>query len=192
MGKDKHPYVCPAEFSGSLDNSLRKLVHNPRKILEPYIRKGMTVLDVGCGPGYFTTALAMLVGREGLVIAADLQQAMLDKAFRKIRGTDLEQRVKMHKCQEDKIGLSEKVDFVLAFWMVHEIPDHRSFFTELKSILNEGGRILIIEPKIHVVAKSFEKMITQAESAGFKIIESPGVWISRTVLLSLKNDIILN
>jgi ubiquinone/menaquinone biosynthesis C-methylase UbiE len=189
MGKEKRPYVCPAELAGGLDNVLRKLVHNPVKILEPYIRKGMKVLDIGCGPGYFTAGLASLVGGEGLVIAADLQQAMLDKAFRKISGTDLEKRVKMHKCQEDNLGLSEKVDFILAFWMVHEIPDQKSFFKELNSILNEGGRILIIEPKIHVTAKSFEKMISHAESAGFKINESPGVWISRTVLLSLKNEI---
>ncbi len=67
MEKEKRPYVCPAEFAGSLDNPLRRLIHNPRKILEPYIRKGMNVLDLGCGPGYFTGELARLVG-EGLPV----------------------------------------------------------------------------------------------------------------------------
>jgi ubiquinone/menaquinone biosynthesis C-methylase UbiE len=188
MGKGKQPYVCPAEFAGSLDNSLRKLVHNPRKILEPYINKSMTVLDLGCGPGYFTTELARLVGVDGRVIAADLQQGMLEKTIRKIRGTDLEQRVKIHNCQDDKIGISEKVDFALVFWMVHEVPDHRSFFGELKSILNPGGKIWIIEPRIHVRERSFKKMITYAESAGFEIIERPKVCLSRTVLLSIRNN----
>ena len=70
MGKEKRPYVCPAEFASSLDNIFRKLVHNPRKILEPYISKKMHVLDLGCGPGYFSKELARLVGEEGLVIAA--------------------------------------------------------------------------------------------------------------------------
>jgi ubiquinone/menaquinone biosynthesis C-methylase UbiE len=188
MGNEKQPYVCPAEFAGSLDNSLRKLVHNPRKILEPYINKNMTVLDLGCGPGYFTTELARLVGAEGRVIAADLQQGMLEKTIRKIRGTDLERRVKIHKCQNDKIGVSEKVDFVLVFWMVHEVPDHRSFFGELKSILNPRGKIWIIEPRIHVRERSFKKMITYTESAGFEIIERPKVCLGRTVLLSIRNS----
>jgi ubiquinone/menaquinone biosynthesis C-methylase UbiE len=188
MGSKNRPYICPVEFAGSLDNFLRKLIHNPRKILEPYIRKNMTILDLGCGPGYFTTELARLAGDGGSVIAADLQQGMLEKAIRKISGTELEQRVKIHRCQDDKIGVSEKVDFVLVFWMVHEVPDHQSLFGELKSILNPGGRIWIIEPRIHVKERSFKKMITCAELAGFEIIGRPKVCLSRTVMLSIRNN----
>ena len=188
MSKEKRPYVCPMELACSLDNLLRKAVHNPRKILEPYISKNMTVLDLGCGPGFFTTELARLVGEKGRVIAADLQQGMLEKVLRKIRGTDLEQRVKILKCQDDKIGVSEKVDFVLVFWMVHEVPDQQWLFGELKSILNPGGRIWIIEPKIHVKERSFKKMIAYSESAGFEIIERPKVCLSRAVILSIRNN----
>jgi ubiquinone/menaquinone biosynthesis C-methylase UbiE len=148
----------------------------------------MTVLDLGCGPGYFTTELARLVGEEGRIIAADLQQGMLEKTIRKIRGTYLERRVTIHKCQENKIGVSEKVDFVLAFWMVHEVPDQQRLFGELKSILKPNGRIWIIEPKIHVKKRSFKKMITLCESAGFEINERSKVCLSRTVMLSIRNN----
>lgn len=188
MSIEKQPYVCPVELAGSLDNLLRKAVHNPRKILGPYISKNMTVLDLGCGPGYFTTELARLVGDEGKVIAADLQQGMLEKVIGKIRGTDLERRVVIHKCQDDKTGVPEKVDFILAFWMVHEVPDQQKLFGELKSILKPDGRIWIIEPRIHVGKSSFKKMITICESAGFEIIERPKVCLSRTVILSIKNN----
>src|SRR4030065_102447 len=119
MENDKQPYICPAVFACTLDNPFRRLLHNPQKILGPYITRGMTVIDLGCGPGYFTIGLAKLVGEGGKVIAADLQQAMLEKVIRKIRGTELEPRILIHKCQEDKIGVSEKADFVLAFWIVH-------------------------------------------------------------------------
>jgi ubiquinone/menaquinone biosynthesis C-methylase UbiE len=40
----------------------------------------MTVLDIGCGPGFFTIDMARMVGDSGRVIAADLQAAMLQKA----------------------------------------------------------------------------------------------------------------
>lgn len=183
MIKEKRPYVCPAEFAGSLDNSIRRLIHKPRKILEAYIRKEMTVLDLGCGPGYFTIELAKLVGDGGKVIAADLQQRMLDKVRVKIRGTDLEQIVEIHKCQDDKIGITQNVDFILAFWMVHEVPDQDRLFRELKSFLKPDGNLYIIEPKFHVSLKSFESMIALAEHIGFKIIERPKVIFSRAILL---------
>ena len=109
---ERHSYVCPAEFAGSLDNKFRRLFHNPIRILEAYIATGMTVIDLGCGPGYFTEALAKLVGEGGRVIAADLQQKMLDKVDRKIRGTELEGRVEKHLCLQDRIGISQKADFV--------------------------------------------------------------------------------
>jgi ubiquinone/menaquinone biosynthesis C-methylase UbiE len=183
MIKEKRPYVCPAELAGSLDNSIRRLVHKPKKILGAYVRKEMTVLDLGCGPGYFTMELAKLVGEGGKVIAADLQQAMLDKVRVKIRGTDLEQIVEIHKCQDDKIGITQNVDFVLAFWMVHEVPDQDRLFRELKSLLKSGGTLFIIEPKFHVPLKSFESMISRTEHMGFKIIERPKVALSRAILL---------
>ena len=46
------PHVCPwwaAWFT--INNPLRRLAHNPQRILSPYLKPGMTVLDVGCGMG---------------------------------------------------------------------------------------------------------------------------------------------
>lgn len=188
MNNDNRPYVCPAEFSGSLDNPIRRLFHNPRKILGPFINKGMTVLDLGCGPGYFTGELANLVGEEGKVIAADLQEKMLARMAIKIKAMGVENRVEQHICSADKIGLMKKVDFVLAFWMVHEVPDQLGMFFELQNILSSGGRILVIEPKIHVPSAAFAKTIAYSETAGFEIIERPKVVISRSVLLSVRSN----
>jgi ubiquinone/menaquinone biosynthesis C-methylase UbiE len=183
MNRESQPYVCPVELSGSLDNFLRRLVHKPGKILGPYISKGMIVLDLGCGPGYFTAEMAALVGEEGRVIAADIQQGMLNRVAARISGTAAEKIVEIHNCRSDSIGITRKVDFVLAFWMVHEVPDKKRMFEELRSLLNPGGSILIIEPKIHVTKKSFDRMIILSESAGLKIINRPKISLSRSVML---------
>jgi len=178
---------CPVENAGGLDNSIRRFLQNPQKILKPYIKKGMTVLDLGCGPGFFSVEIAKMVFETGKVIAADLQRGMLEKVFKKIDGTELELRIELHKCQEDRIGVTEKVDFVFAFYMIHEVPNQRTLFKELKSILKHNGQIFIIEPKIHVSKKSFEEMIDEVKIMGFEIKARPKVFFSRTVLLEMKN-----
>lgn len=185
MKKEAIPYVCPAEFAGSLDNSFRRWLHNPQKILKPYIKQGMSVLDLGCGPGVFTVEIAKLVGEAGKVVAADLQDGMLEIVAGKMKGTAFEQRVVLHKCQENSIGLAGKIDFILAFWMVHEVPDHERLFEELKSILKPGGKLYIIEPKFHVSRPAFQKMNDGLVRTGFKIVDRPKVFFSRAVLLAI-------
>lgn len=187
MSKEQNNRICPVERAGGLDNSVRRLLQNPYKILKPYIRSGMIVLDLGCGPGFFSIEIAKMLFDSGKVIAADLQDGMLEKVTKKIRGTELEQRVVIHKSQEDRIGISENVDFVLAFYMIHEVPNQDKLFEELKSILKPDGKIYIIEPKFHVSKESFEAMTDRIKSMGFEVIDRPKVFFSRTVLLKIKN-----
>jgi ubiquinone/menaquinone biosynthesis C-methylase UbiE len=186
MSIEKNKRVCPVEYAGGLDNSLRRLLQNPQKILKPYIKEGMTILDLGCGVGFFSIPIAQMLLNSGNVIAADLQEGMLEKVNKKIKGTELEQRITIHKCQADTIGVTEKVDFVLVFYMIHEVPNQDNLLRELKTILKPDGKIYIIEPKFHVSKKSFEEMINKIKDIGFEIIDRPKVFISRTVLLTSK------
>lgn len=175
--------VCPVERAGGLDNSVRRWVQNPRKKVQPYLTEGMAVLDMGCGPGFFTIEMAQLVGQSGRIYAADMQDGMLAKIREKIKGTALEQRITLHKCMENRIGLATTVDFVFAFYMVHEIPDQQAFFTEIASIVKPNGRVYIEEPPFHVSNTAFEAMISKAEHAGFTAIARPKVLLGNAVLL---------
>jgi ubiquinone/menaquinone biosynthesis C-methylase UbiE len=177
--------TCPVELAGGLDNRIRRLLQNPQKLLKSHISKGMTVLDLGCGPGFFSIEIAKMLLNSGKVIAADLQEGMLEKVTGKIKGTELEQRIEIHKCESTKIGITEKVDFVLVFYMIHEVTNPDKLLEELKSILKPSGKIYIIEPKFHVSKKSFKAMIDKIRNMGFEIIGSPKVFFSRTVLLKI-------
>ena len=175
--------VCPVQRAGSLDSRIRRWIQNPRKILGPYVEEGMTVLDIGCGPGFFSVDLARMVGESGHVIASDLQEGMLQKLRKKIQGTELEKRVILHKCEENEIGVSEDVDFVLAFYVVHEVPDQEKLFNEIKSILKPNGKVFIVEPPFHVSKAAFEETVRIAQNAGLRPVERPNVVLSKTVIL---------
>jgi ubiquinone/menaquinone biosynthesis C-methylase UbiE len=181
IGNNKR--VCPVECSGSLDNRIRRWVQDPRTILKPYIQEGMTVLDIGCGPGYFTLEIARLVGQSGRIIAADMQEGMLQKIRAKIQGTELAERITLHISSPDKIGVSENVDFVLAFYMVHEVPRQKEFFEDIHSILKPNAQVLVVEPPVHVSKREFEKTVRTAQEAGYTPIEGPKVFLSKTVIL---------
>ena len=156
MPPSKHR-LCPVQHAGALSFSLRKIIHNPRQILQPFVKPGMTVLDFGSGPGFFTLEMARLVGESGKVIAADLQAGMLAKLRRKIQDTDLAHLITLHQTEADTINLAAKVDFVLLFYVLHELPDQAAFFHELKTCLQPGAKILLAEPKWHVSSREFQK-----------------------------------
>ena len=187
MEGSKH--VCPVERAGSLDTRIRRWIQNPQKLLAPYIKEGMTVLDVGCGPGFFSIDLAQMVGKTGRVIAADLQQGMLEKVKEKIKETELDERIILHKCEENKIGLAGKVDFVLAFYMIHELPNSDEFFKEILSILKPNGHIYIVEPPFHVSKKAFEEMIEKAQSVGLVQVKRPKLLFNKAVILKKENKV---
>jgi len=180
---DRSNHVCPVERAGSLDNRIRRWLQDPQKILGPYVDEGMTVLDIGCGPGLFTIEMAQMVGKSGRVIAVDLQEGMLDKLRNKIRRTELAERITLHRCKEDSIGVSDKVDFALAFYMVHEVPNQQEFFDEVRSILKPGGLVLIAEPPFHVSKREFEETIIKARNAGLTPVEGPRVFLSKTIVM---------
>lgn len=179
--------ICPVERSGSLDNRVRRLLQNPKKILSPYIREGMTVLEVGCGPGFFTIDLAKMVGEKGKVVAVDLQGGMLQKLREKIKGSDIEQRITLHKADEDRIGLSEKFDFVILFYMVHEVQNKKAFFDELRPLLKTDGQIYIVEPPFHVSKHDFEESMKKANLAGLTVVERPKLFPNKTAILKRVN-----
>jgi len=179
------PHICSWKIAFALDNPIRRLIHNPQKILGGYIEPGQTVLDLGCGPGTFSIAMAKMVGESGKVIAVDVQQEMLQIVREKAARHGLESRIITHKSGPDRIGLSEKVDFALAFYMVHEVPDAKAFLKEVAFVLKPKGKLLIVEPRMHVSADAFEKTIAIARLAGLKPISEPKIRVSRSKLLSL-------
>lgn len=179
------PHVCPWWFAYTFDNPLRRLLHKPEKLLEPYVTPGMTVLDVGCGMGPFSLALAELVGENGRVICVDLQQEMLGRVEKRAERAGLKKRIHTHRCTPGDLGIPAPIDFGLAFWMIHEVPDTTAFFRQIREHLKPDGNLLIAEPKIHVPKQRFQEIVEQAEETGFRRVSEPSIRASWSALLTL-------
>ena len=174
--------VCPWWHAYTFDNVLRRLVHDPAKLFGPYVKPGMTVIDVGCGMGINAIGLARIVGDEGRVIALDLQQEMLDVLQRRAERAGVVHRIESHRCGPDSLNVEAAVAFANAFWMVHEVPDVRSFMREVHSCLCGGGRLFVAEPAFHVSSGDFEETVAAAKEAGFELESRPRVLLSRAAV----------
>jgi ubiquinone/menaquinone biosynthesis C-methylase UbiE len=178
--------VCPVWIGYLLLSPVRKLFQNPNKILSPYVKDGMKVMDVGSAMGYFSLELANLVGKNGKIICVDMQQKMLDVLKKRAGKVNLLERIETRLCSQESLGvddLKEKLDFVLAFAMVHEVPDAVPFLKELSGTLKRKGLLLISEPAGHVIEEDFKKTISIAEQNNLKVIERPNIKSSLSALL---------
>lgn len=179
-------HICPWWLAYTFDNPFRHFIHNPEKILGSYVANGMTVLDVGCGMGLFSIGLAKLIGDKGCVIAADIQQEMLNILEKRAEKAECSDRIRTHKSELNRLGVETTVDFILAFWMVHEVPDTDIFFSQIRSCLKPKGKILIAEPKFHVSLMHFQEILVSAQESGLNLCETPCLRFSRSAVL--END----
>ena len=176
-------HVCPWWMAYTFDNPLRRLVHNPEKIFAGYVTEGMTVLDTGCGMGYFSLGLARIVGDSGKVISVDLQPQMLEILQKRASKAGLADRIESHTCDADDLKLKTPVDFALAFWMVHETPDPENFFRQVAAVLKPTGKMIYTEPAFHVGEKNFNDLTEAAERAGLRKSSQLAIRFSRAVLI---------
>lgn len=181
MMRPQHSY--PWWFCYTFQNPLRRIIHNPDTLLRHYVHAGDIVLDVGPGIGYFTLALARVTGESGRVIAADIQPKLLNVLMRRAARAGVADRITPRLSTPARTGVTETVDFALAFWVVHEIPDQHAFFLQVRDILSPSGGLLVAEPKLHVSRGRFARSLAIAEKAGFYLYSRPTVRMSHCALL---------
>jgi SAM-dependent methyltransferase len=161
--------VCPWWIGFFLASPLRKLVNNPLPILAPYVHDGMTVLEPGPGMGFFTLEMARLVGPGGRIVSVDIQPRMLESLRKRAGRKGVLDRLDLRLAHETDMGIGDlkgKVDFVLAFAVVHEMPDNKAFFRQASAALRTGGQLLFAEPANHIEKSEFATSIENAKGAG--------------------------
>jgi len=182
----EHHSVCPWWMGYLLASPVRRLWHDPARIVAPYVREGMTVFEPGPGMGFFTLELARRVGSSGHVVVVDVQPEMLERLKRRLAKAGLLERVDVRLAPAHSMGmadLAESIDLVFAFAVAHEFPSSRTFFMEAAESLKPGGRMLLVEPAGHVSAAAFAVELADAAKANLHPVDRPVVRRSHAALL---------
>ena len=178
--------VCPWWLGYLLASPVRRLMQDPRKLLAPYIREGMTVLEPGPGMGFFTVELARLVGASGRVVAVDIQPRMLSSLKRRAAREGMARRVETRLATPQSLNIPElsgAVDFTLAFALVHELPAVEAFFAQIATASKPGAGLLFAEPAGHVKPPAFHAELASAVAAGFNVVDRPTIRSSHAAFL---------
>ncbi|HQT45251.1 MAG TPA: class I SAM-dependent methyltransferase [Candidatus Micrarchaeota archaeon] len=133
-------HVFEGDFS-RLETAERKKILPAREILEEIgISRGETVMDFGCGIGYFSIPALDLVGEEGTVIAIDLSKERLAELKRRANG-----RKNLEIVNADNMDGIRSADVILAITVLHEIDGQREFVSKCMASLKPGGRLVVID-----------------------------------------------
>ena len=130
-----------------LDKPERQKWQNIEKfinIIEPF--EDMVFVDIGVGTGYFAIPIAKKFPN-ALVIGTDIQPKMLEIVEEKTEKENLK-NLKTVLSEENQIPVEDKIaDRVLVANVFHELHHPQNFLKEVKRILKDDGKLIIIDWK---------------------------------------------
>jgi ubiquinone/menaquinone biosynthesis C-methylase UbiE len=119
---------------------------NANKVLTRMgVQEGLTILEVGCGPGFFTIPAARRV-EDGTVYALDIYPMMIENIEKKVRKHRLE-NVKTINSPASSTGLDDEcIDLILCIDVLSDISDINPTLQEMHRILKSDGILSVYEP----------------------------------------------
>lgn len=130
-------------YQAALDRQLEPLGREAIDALAP--APGERILDVGCGCGATSLALAERVGLDGSVVGADISRAMLAAARTRAEAAGLSGRIAFQEADVQTAELADAgFDAIFSRFGVMFFSDPQAAFANLKRALKPGGRLAFV------------------------------------------------
>ncbi len=148
-----------------LDNPVIRFFFPSRRYLEGHVEPGMTVADLGCGPGYLTLPAARAVGENGKVYAVDSDERHIAAVRGRAASNDIS-NVEVRQASAADIGHipDSAVDLVFAKGLLCCMLDHEGAVREIQRILKPGGSVFFSVTKF--VGRSDRRRVNKQEWEG--------------------------
>ncbi|MBN2088112.1 class I SAM-dependent methyltransferase [candidate division KSB1 bacterium] len=152
------------------DNPLLPIIRNPYKILERAgLKSGQTVLEVGCGPGFFTIPAAKIVGKAGKVYAVDIHPLAIERVQNKIDKAEIKNVSLIHGNASDTGLPDQSIDLAFMFGLPYIQGGLDSLLTEMYRIFKPGAILAFQKSR-----GSKEKLIKEVQEKRFKYLDQKG------------------
>jgi FkbM family methyltransferase len=172
--------ACHGGFS--LDEATRRSWYNPEAILQD-LRLGMTVMDIGCGDGFFTILAAKKVGEKGHVYALDVDHLAIEKLQSKAKAEGLNNITATVGKAEGTVFCKQCADFILYSMNLHDFDDAAKVLQNARQMIKPDGIVVDLDwKKIELphgpplaIKFSEEYVAELMRSAGFAVTEKRDV-----------------
>ena len=134
------------------------------------LRPGHKVLDLAGGTGDLSLRFSTIVGKEGQVILADINDAMLDVGRDRIIDAGKNQNVQFAQVNAEELPFADNsFDCVCIAYGLRNVTDKDAALKSMERVLKPGGRVLVLEfskPKNQMVGKAYEAFSSLWPMAG--------------------------
>lgn len=152
------------------DNFLLRLLRNPYRMLESLgLKRGQKVLEVGCGPGFFTLPAVEIVGKEGYIYALDVNPFAVKCVSKKITKEGIAHAKALHANAADTGLPDHHIDLAFFIGVPHVAGGMQPVLRELNRVLKPSGRI-----SFHLGRWSEETLVEEIAKCGFALVETSG------------------
>ena len=137
------------------------------------IRPGTTVADIGAGDGYYTIRLAARVGKDGKVLAQDIDRGALERLGQRVEREKLDNVAIKPGAPDDPRLPANSFDRIFMVHMYHEVAEPYAFLWRLQPALKRGGQIIVVDRDRPTDQHGISPLLLQCEfeAVGYRLVE---------------------